>query len=80
MDPAPVGVEHDGSLLSGAATARRALLNREGRVGLRSVGANLLGVGDCEQGESGECKSAEHPGRVVTVEDFIVDVGRVLNS
>ena len=49
-------------------------------MGLSGESADLLGTDDSEVSKSGESDRAEHPGRVVTVEDFIVDVGRILNT
>ena len=60
VDPAPVGVEHDGALLGLAVATGRALLDGDAGVVLRGEGANLLTVGGREEGESEECDGGEH--------------------
>ena len=54
VDPAPVGIEHDLSVLSGAAASLGALLPGEGGVDLSCVRADLLGRDEGKSGEGGE--------------------------
>ena len=63
VEPTPVRVEHDGTLESLAASARRALLDTELRVGLSGERAHLLTVGNRKERERYESESGEHGGQ-----------------
>ena len=54
VDPAPVGVEHNGVLARGAGTTGGTLLGGELGVSLSSRSAGLLGVGLCHEGDEGK--------------------------
>lgn len=54
MEPAPVGVEHDGVLLGLAVVRARALLHGEAGVALCREGADLLTVDGRKQREREE--------------------------
>ena len=60
VKPTPVGVEHDGGLLSDTSSAGGALLRSKLGVGLGRSCAGLLTVRYGGKGECEECGSAEH--------------------
>jgi hypothetical protein len=62
VEPAPVGIESDGLGGGGATTGLGALCDLELGVGLGGIGADLLGRGDREGGESEKSNAREHFG------------------
>ena len=60
VEPAPVGVEHDGALLGLAVAAGRALLDGQAGVILGRERADLLAVCGRDEGEGEESSSGEH--------------------
>lgn len=60
MDPAPVGVERDGTSLVRAGARTRARRPSERRVRLRRLSTGLLGVSHSEEREDRKSSFAEH--------------------
>ncbi len=63
MEPAPVGVKNDGSLVGGATSRGRACLPGHRGMGLGSESTSLLAIGHGEEREGQECSCGEHDNR-----------------